>query len=448
MGKTDQRERQRSRRVDLKVAKVTDANDPPIVVAFPGGLPESAENSNVKPPKFVWQKLSEKNKRARKVVGYDKYCLYSASAQGRLYDDRQTKLCVGVYDKKLGSVVLHEAASKGTVFSLQQSVPTYNIQNNSRVTKTSAEQPNIFVDFGSQKKRKVLKSQAANRVDVDFVIGAGEKSAVVSQIMKGQGMSESNKNAIEDCKQAKVDRKSANEVAIEKARKHLIPEYDERAIEPKHIFNAKNIAGERAWDRMHRKVKACLHQEDPINAVLQSVMEKDWSSFVIKVINEVNPENNNAAYRITCAIIVNWMVRFYVTNKNRRSMEDVNEEKGHHFGIPTEIASKCLESFATALPPRMGAGGVMKSSGYIMSKQNKEKCVVHILLLLMMTSGAAMKINDLGDVAETLQLPASDCSSFLKYAGCSITKNGKMMGATLKAPLKFPKAGRGYRNSR
>lgn len=280
------------------------------------------------------------------------------------------------------------------------------------------------------------------------MVGAGEKSAVVSQLMRGEGMSESNKSAIENCKQAETEKKTANEIALEKARKQLIPEYDEGAAKPSKVYNAKNIAGERAWNRVHRKITFFLHkEEDPIDAVLQSVMEKDRFSFVTKIIKEVNPEASDAAFRITCAIIVNWIVKFYVTNKNRRSMDDVNEEKSHHFGIPTEIASRCFESFATALPPRSDTVGEKKSSGYVMTKQNRDKCVVHILLLLMITSGPAMKIADLGHVAASLQLSTNDCCSFLKYAGCTITRNSNALGAMLKTPLKFPKAGRRSRSS-
>jgi hypothetical protein len=82
-----------------------------------------------------------------------------------------------------------------------------------------------------------------------------------------------------------------------------------------------------------------------------------------------------------------------------------------------------------------------------MSKQNKEKMVVHILILYMIAEGPNMKIADLGGVAESLQIPTNDCSNFLKHAGCTITRKGNVLGATLKTPLKFPKAGR-YNNKK
>ena len=86
-----------------------------------------------------------------------------------------------MYDKKRGVVTIHEAASKGTVFALRQSVPSYNANGGGHAeTKpgdTSAlDRSQVFEDFGSSKKRKVLKSQAANQVDIDNVVGAGDRT--------------------------------------------------------------------------------------------------------------------------------------------------------------------------------------------------------------------------------------------------------------------------------
>lgn len=424
--------------------KVAENGTNPIVVSFPGGLPESVESKSIKPPRFLWQKANENSKNARKVVGFDRHCHYSASARGMLFDDRRTKICVGVYDKKRGSIVLHEGATRGTVYALQQSVPTY-IEKSGKVgtdPSSNSARPNIFEDFGSQKKRRVLKSQAANRVDVDHVIGAGNDSAVVNQIMNGQAMSESNKLAIQDSKYADKDRKTANEMALEEARKQLIPEYDMSASEPNRVYNAKSIVGDKAWSRIHRMVTACLHKDDPIDVIVESVFEEDWYGFVIKLIKEVSPESKNAGFRITCAMSVNFMVKFFLMCRTKKTIKAFDESKGKHFGIPIEIITRCLELFAIQLPARPGSDGGTATPNYVMSKQNKDKMVVHILLLFMMASGPSMKIPDIGSIADALKVPMNDCSSFLKYAGCSIARKGNNLSATLKTPLTFPKAGR------
>jgi len=432
----------RSQGKQTAIINVAEKSSNPIIVSFPGGLPESIDNGNIEPARFLWQKSDENTKRGRRVVGYDRHCLYSATTRGLLFDDRRTKICVGIYDKKCGSIVLHEGATNGTIFPLQQSVPTY-IERNGNVDidpSNNVDRPNIFEDFGSQKKRRVLKSQAANRVDVDHVIGAGSDSAIVNQIISGKSMSKSNKQAIEDSKQVDTESKTANDLALEQARRQLIPEYDISAKDPIGIYNARSIAGEKAWDRIHRKVTACLHQDNPIDEVVRSVFEKDWYEFVLQLIKEVSPDAKNSAFRITCAIIVNWMVKFYLMYKSKRAIPAVEELKGTHFGIPIDIVTRCLDLFATELMPKIDSGR-KKNLCYVMTKQNKDKMVIHILLLFMIASGASMKIMDIGSIAEALKVPLGDCRALLKYAGCSITRKGNNLSATLNAPLTFTKTG-------
>ena len=426
-------------RAKLNVAK---KSSNPIIVSFPGGLPESSENGNIEPARFLWQKSDVNTKRGRRIVGYDRHCLYSATTRGLLFDDRRTKICVGIYDKKRGSIVLHEGAINGTIFSLKQSVPTYTERNGKvdSVPSNNADRPNIFEDFGSQKKRRVLKSQAANRVDVDHVLGAGTDSAIVSQIVNGRSMSKSNKEAIENSKQADTEMKTANDLALEEARKQMIPEYDINAKDPVGIYSGRSIAGEKAWNRIHRKVTACLHQDNPIDEVVRSVFEKDWCGVVLQRIKEVSPDAKNSAFRITCAIIVNWMVKFYLIYKGKRTIPPIDEQKGTHFGIPIDIATRCLDLFATELMPKIDSGR-KRNLGYVMTKQNKDKMVIHILLLFMISSGRSMKIMDIGSIAEALKVPLGDCRALLKYAGCSITRKGNKLSATLSAPLTFPKTG-------
>ena len=192
-----------SAKVKLEVFD-SDPSDNPIVVSFPRGVPEAlqkeADESSV-PPKFLWQKLSDKSKTGRRVVGHDQHCVYSGQSKGIGFDDRRTKLCIAVYDKKKGVMRIQEAASRGTVYSLEQTVPTYletHPQDTFQVGKNLVEYSNaVFADFGTSKKRKVLKSQAANRVELENVLGAGVGSAMVEKITAGQQMSASNKKAIE-----------------------------------------------------------------------------------------------------------------------------------------------------------------------------------------------------------------------------------------------------------
>jgi len=57
----------------------------------------------------------------------------------------------------------------------------------------------VFEAFGSQKKKKVLRSQQANIVEMKSVVGAGEgMMKALGKQMDGNMMSESNRKVMED----------------------------------------------------------------------------------------------------------------------------------------------------------------------------------------------------------------------------------------------------------
>jgi len=66
----------------------------------------------------------------------------------------------------------------------------------------------VFESFGSQKKKKVMRSQDANVVEMKSVVGAGEgmMKALGSQMEKG-AVSESNRKVMEDLKSGNMDSK-------------------------------------------------------------------------------------------------------------------------------------------------------------------------------------------------------------------------------------------------
>lgn len=183
-----------------KITVSVEESDPlsdPVVVAFPGGAPVDEI------PKFVQRRLRVGAVRGRTVLGKDSTCVYQASNPGKGYDGRRTKLCIGVYNKKLGTLTVTLAAEKGFIFCLEQSIPTYvssTMSSSSTTERSTAAQRRkaLFQDFGSTKKQKTLKSQEANRVTVDSVIGAG--SLMAGAFTAQTKMSESNRKALEDNK--------------------------------------------------------------------------------------------------------------------------------------------------------------------------------------------------------------------------------------------------------
>ncbi len=431
--------------IKVQVEPPAPGNDP-IVVSFPCGLPESLQPSA--PPgasfaEFQWGKLSRKSAAGRKLIGQDKNCTYSASAAGLGYDDRRTKLCVGIYDKKRGTLVIREAASRGTVFSLQQSVPSYLEKNGPIQFKAGQNlltyDTQVYEDFGSAKKRKVLKSQAANRVEINNVVGAGEGSAVMQQVIQGESMSESNRLAIaasrttEEEAPANGSGNKAIDAAYEAARRKFLPKYDETAIKPHKVYSARDIAGEVAWKRVYNKVHACMNDEDPAESIVGIIFENDWNASVMKLVKAINVDSDDCKDRYTCALLTNHAIRFYSSNQKRKSVTPVNLTQAKYFGIPVEVASQWMKLFTTSEP---GEDGKMR---HVMSKQDKDRCVVHVLLLFIMAHGKAMKIPDIKPIANDLKVPINDCAQILRLAGCQVVKKGNALSVALTTPLTFPR---------
>ena len=424
------------------------ANAKPIVVSFPGGLPEALQKdarTGIPKPRFLWQKLNEKTKFGRRIVGHDQHCMYTGQTRGLGYDERQTKVCIGVYNKKTGVLTLREAASRGTVFALEQSVPSYAEKNPTAPEKIGnnlvSYGTSLFEDFGTQKKRKVLKSQAANRVEINHVVGAGAGSAMVDKILKGESMSESNRDAIKKAKAGEADgiSNSAVDAAFSEARRNFLPSYNEKATKPHLVYDAKKIAGPDVWSKLSREVDACLRKDNVAGAIMKDHQD-DFFPSVAAIFEGIKSSSENAKHRYTCALLLNWIISFYKNNSFRRFIQPPDESKARWFGIPMEVATRCIALFTTAITSEEGNGG------YAMSKANKDKCVVHALLLYMMAHGNAMQVSDIKPISADLKVTVFDSASMLRLAGCTVTRAGSAMSASLMVPLTFPKpkrAGRG-----
>ena len=99
------------------------------------------------------------------------------------------------------TLTLQPAAERGQVFALDQSVKSYEPQvlhADATIKNMSASERRmlLFESFGSAKKQRALKSQAANVVNIDSVISAG--GTMLSAVQSQDGLSESNRRAMED----------------------------------------------------------------------------------------------------------------------------------------------------------------------------------------------------------------------------------------------------------
>jgi hypothetical protein len=102
------------------------------------------------------------------------------------------------------------ASERGTVFALDQGVTSYQEDAkgmfDSRKLSLAERRRLVFEAFGSSKKKKVLRSQDANVVEMRSVVGAGDgmRIALGNQLDKSKGLvSESNAKIMEEIRQGK-----------------------------------------------------------------------------------------------------------------------------------------------------------------------------------------------------------------------------------------------------
>jgi hypothetical protein len=265
--------------------------------------------------------------------------------------------------------------------------------------------------------------------------------------MMGEAMSASNRMAIaqtntpEEHTDTNGSGNKAVDAAHAAARKKFLPTYDELAVKPHKVYNPREIAGDTAWTKFYNRVHASMHDNDPTESIVGMVFDSAWQPSVLQLVKSINIDSSDCKDRFTCALLANDFMRFYLSNQRKKTIVSIDPTKKTHFGIPVEVASRCLELFTTSVPSNDG------KMAHAMSKQDRDKCVVHILLLYMMAHGTSMKIPDLKRIAEDLKLPVNDCAQILRLAGCQMAKKGPTLSAVLKTPLQFPRPKRAVNRS-
>lgn len=198
---------------ELKInVQESDSTKDPVVVSFPSGLPLSLADipddekgeqasSSSSALTFTWAAARKASAKGRILYGTDDTCTYTAMNDGRGHDGRLTKLYVAIYHKPTNTVQFLPSSEKGTIFAMNQMVTNYEDAKSLDFRNLSMNERRrmVFETFGSNKKKKVLRSQDANVVEMRSVVGAGGgmMKAIKTQIDKGI-ISESNTQVMND----------------------------------------------------------------------------------------------------------------------------------------------------------------------------------------------------------------------------------------------------------
>jgi A49-like RNA polymerase I associated factor len=542
--------------IQVRFVKESDECMKPIICSFPGGLPEALQNTEHddddhnnntrnnnqmgirKPPSFVviqQQQQSDvntgniKNKNTEKgieqtfIVGKDDTCLYSGSVSLPIRTTKtntskssinaakgqRSRVCVGVFDTTTNRLSIHESFGSGNIFSLNQSVLSYvpDDTNTNNATIESAEGRTLssamerynalYRDFGSSKKNKVIKSQRANQVNVESVVGAG--NVMTDQFLRQATAISSRKSVQEQLavQHGETDTTSAAGVAAvsneatEQFRKHFLPPYDKDTAQPRLIYNFQDVVGKAVWEHVRRIVDICLKkssedghpidflQYDPrptrllpkrpeqqenttttsTSTTTSPIPKGDyWNEsikFTLEKIKCKYPDltSKNASSIVKdqlryCIILNHFMNLNVLLHKRRYPIRGPDETARYWMSTPAVIARRFLDLFTTSV---IGTNQQNTDPMYTMSNVNSDCCCIHILLLyLLVDSATMMRSDDMRLVIDDLKVEPTKAIMLLKQAGCTVkklpskTKTNPKFQALLLAPLQFPAPARAY----
>ena len=228
----------------------------------------------------------------------------------------------------------------------------------------------------------------------------------------------------------------AIESSYSEARKRFLPSFDVDAKEPHLVYGARDIAGDEAWGYISRVADACLHK-GPMKFVSALTERGIWHESTLQVLNDIPLDAPNAKHQVKTAILLNHLITFHTRKQTilRGDPQSIAKE----LGLPNEVCERFLDLFATSV-----GGG--RDTRYASSKQDKDKTLVHLLLLYMICQGKTMKVGSFRPVMDDIKLQVSEATNLLREAGCTVQRQGATnISAVLTVPLTFPPPKRGGR---
>jgi hypothetical protein len=214
----------------------------------------------------------------------------------------------------------------------------------------------------------------------------------------------------------------AVEASYVEARNSFLPPFDPTAKHPHLVYQAQSMAGDEAWDRLSRVADACMHKERIIDAVTE---RGEWHEVVTTILNNIALENPNAKHQIKTCMVLNALLSFQ--RKRRNFMRGNADQVAKDVRISSELCKRFLELYAS--PSEDG-------KGFVSTKQEKAKCLLHILILYVMAYGRSMKVGTIKPIAEACKMEVGQAAVSLREAGFIVKTDGT--GAALNVPLTFP----------
>lgn len=297
-----------------------------------------------------------------------------------------------------------KVAPANTCFTVYERNNKDLVEEEETVTTSSFEElrTQLTERFGSLKRRKDLRSQTANKVDID----ASEASAFAAQaaLAAAKGMEET-----------KLEQDESNP---------LIPPHDATTTQPEKIYPFSGLLPENLWS--HIPTKPLTHARGSTEQLAEL-----FPGFVLARMDRLRtlPEQEQTQL----ARMLMYLTYLMLITRVR-----------HHSKITTYLG--CSQALADYFASTFSNDGVTSATAEQFSKTSVIKMKIYICILaLKCNPSAALDENDLTVIASDLKTTVSELLPFFRAAGCNPARKTR---CALSAPLKLPKLGDEFRGGR
>ena len=414
-----------------------DLKDCPILLS----LPSSEGNAGEIRLTIGTKSSSSGRKRRRMLVGHSDALdlAYSANdfSGSSALKKNACKYAIGILDEKSDSITL---IPTDHVFVMKPDFANKGgdyVESSSTIANYERKQ-GLTEAFGTQKKKKAVKANAAKIVSSDNIVGVDAvQSAITSSISEMLASDEM------------MGGFDAGGEALAEHRKRMLPKFDMMTQDPKLVYPIEGVIPEHTREALGLFYERTQTQIAELGASWEQAFSVGCNSNLVKHINSQIKEEDGSdkaekkARKKRCQLMVlNGMVCAVQLCLNPPAAStDGNSNKPTQEYV-LETLDKCVPLPVREYIRTFLTRSKFKNVGqFHLTKTQADRALLHMIVLGLHLSKFQL---DLGMLATDLKLTVKRLSDVAREAGCKIVK-GVMEGsdkessyATLVAPLKFP----------
>eukprot|EP01006_Ploeotia_vitrea_P042079 TRINITY_DN66604_c2_g2_i1.p1 TRINITY_DN66604_c2_g2~~TRINITY_DN66604_c2_g2_i1.p1 ORF type:complete len:447 (+),score=230.18 TRINITY_DN66604_c2_g2_i1:63-1403(+) len=342
---------------------------------------------------------------------------------------------VGVFDAKSGTVTV---APVPLLYPMQQLDAAVTVDeeddgegekeaDEDRSAAYRAKQKMLVEQFGSKKRKRMLRSREANMINLDGQQNVGDVQQQLQNTMRNkQKLLAASSSSSSNSSSSSSSTPSAEAGGIDHGA--LLPAFNAETKVVSEIYDWNSIIPEAVAEQLEFRT---LLKASKKTALAEKLASDRYPKFVLQMLPELQQTSRKEEVRAAKTLMfLNFLLRFHHVNMRSKNR---NGELADRIGAPQPVADHLLRTFTE----RQGRNMVC-------TEQMQHKVLCHVCVLAQLCSRYHLLSESLKSLASDLKLSTDKVWTYMRQIGC--VRGADKQTTVLKAPLKLPglrKPGRG-----